>query len=223
MFIEAHSNEPIFPAVANNIKEISKFKKIGLFTTVQHIKELAKVKEFLEKQGISVLIKSSIKTANRQGPCATYGGQLLGCDASAAKSMNVDAFVYIGTGEFHPIAISLESNKPVIKINPYSKKLERIEDTVRRKWLARQAARVSKLQDAKKIGIILSTKPGQYKPKLAERLSKKFKNSYVFITDMISSQAIMDFPDIDVWINTACPRLVEDSWPRPFLNADEIL
>ena len=46
MFIEAHSNEPIFPAVANNIKEISKFKKIGLFTTVQHIKELAKVKEF---------------------------------------------------------------------------------------------------------------------------------------------------------------------------------
>jgi len=220
--IEAHSNVDILPAVKYNINQI-KFKKIGLFTTVQHIKQIDTVKEFLENKGISVFTGKSQKTDNQQGPKATYCGQILGCDASAAKSMKVDAFLYIGTGLFHPLAISLETNKPVFRVNPHTKIMEKVSELERRKWLAKQAARVSKIQDAKKIGIILSTKPGQYKPKLAEKLNKKFKNSYVFITDMITPHALLDFIDIDVWVNTACPRLVEDSWPKPFVNANDII
>jgi 2-(3-amino-3-carboxypropyl)histidine synthase len=223
MFVEVRSDVDVISAIIHNLHKITKFKKIGLFTTVQHIAELDKAKNFLEKNGLKIIITKSKKSASEQGPKATYCGQLLGCDASASKSMKVDAFLYIGTGEFHPLAISIASNKPVMKLNPLSKKLELVEDKARRKWLARQAARVSKLADAKKIGIILSTKPGQYTPNVVKKIKKKYPNSFVFITDMITANALLDFPDIDVWVNTACPRLVDDCWPRPFVNADELL
>ena len=223
MFIEAHSSQKIAPAVKKNVTKLKAFKKIGLFTTVQHIGQLDEVKTFLQSQGFEVIIKKSAKLKDQQGPKATYCGQLLGCDATATVSMEVDAFLYIGTGEFHPIAISLQTDKPVLKINPFSCVLEYIDVAKKKKWLAKQAARLSKLSSAKKIGILLSTKPGQYKPKIADKLTKQFSNSYLFITDMIDSNQLLNFPDIDVWINTACPRLVEDRWPKTLINADELL
>jgi 2-(3-amino-3-carboxypropyl)histidine synthase len=223
LFIEAHSDQKLAPAVKKNLAKLNEFKKIGLFTTVQHIQQLVEVKQILEKNGVEVLTRSSSKSKDQQGPKATYCGQLLGCDATAAVKMNVDAFLYVGTGEFHPIAISLKTDKPVLKINPFTCTIECIDTTKKKKWLAKQAARLSKLQNAKKIGILLSTKPGQYKPKAAEVLAKKFSNSYRFITDMISADYLLNFPDIDLWINTACPRLIEDSWPKTMINADDIL
>ena len=41
---------------------------------------------------------------------------------------------------------------------------------------------------------------------LAE-LRKKLKNSYVFICDNIDEGEFENFPGIDIWINTACPRI----------------
>jgi 2-(3-amino-3-carboxypropyl)histidine synthase len=222
LFIEARSDQQLVPAIKSNIQYLKKFKTIGLFTTVQHIRELEKAKEFLEKNNIRILTGKSKKSASSQGPCSFYTGQVLGCDASATKNLNVDSYVYIGTGEFHPIAIALETEKPVFKLNPFTKKLSKISDQDKKKWLAKKAARLDKLNHAKKIGILLSTKPGQYKPNLADNILKKFNNSYIFISDMITSYDLMNFPDIDCWINTACPRLVEDKWPKTFVNADWI-
>jgi len=222
LFIEARSDQHLIPAIRANLSILKKFGKVGLFTTVQHINQLEKAKDFLEKNNIKILTGKSKKSAICQGPCSFYTGQVLGCDASAANNLNVDSYVYIGTGEFHPIAIALETEKPVFKLNPITKKLYQISQQDKKKWLARKAARLDKLNYSKKIGIILSTKPGQYKPKLAEKLSKKFNNSYVFISDMITASDLLNFPDIDCWINTACPRLVEDSWPKTFVNADWI-
>ena len=223
LFIEARSDVNVLAAVKKNLVQLKTFKKLGVFTTVQHVGQLSAVESFLKSQGITVFSKKSLKLADQQGPKATYCGQLLGCDATAAKIMNVDTFLYIGSGEFHPLAIAIASDKPVFKLNPFTKQLTTLAETDKRKWLARQAARIDKLKYAKKVGIILSTKPGQYKPKLAEKLQKQFKNSYLFISDMVTSYDLMNFPDIDAWINTACPRLVEDKWPKTFLNASEVI
>ncbi|MBT3583251.1 hypothetical protein HN924_00490 [Candidatus Woesearchaeota archaeon] len=222
LFIEARSSQDLIPAIRANLSTLKKFKTIGLFTTVQHIGEFEKAKDFLEKNNVKILTGKSKKSVSCQGPCSFYTSQILGCDASAAKNLNVDSYVYIGTGEFHPIAIALETDKSVFKLNPITRRLEQISQQDKRKFLARKAARLDKLNHSKKIGIILSTKPGQYKPKLAEKLNKKFKNSYVFISDMITASDLLNFPDIDCWINTACPRLIEDSWPKTFVNADWI-
>ena len=223
LFIEARSDHDIVKAIQKNIKTIQQYSKIGLFTTVQHIGQINDVKKYLTNNNIEVQLSDSIKTKNCQGPKATYVGQVLGCDATASKKMNVDAFLYIGTGEFHPIAISLETDKPVLKINPFSVKLEVLSEQYKRKWLARQAARISKIGDAKKIGILLSTKPGQYKPNLAKKIQTIFPDSYLFISDMITAENMLNFLDIDVWVNTACPRLVEDSWPKTLINAEELI
>ena len=74
-------------------------KKVGLVTTVQHKHELKKIKELIEKTGKKTVI----------------GGQILGCDVNAAKKIKskVDAFLYIGSGEFHPLGVALETNKKV--------------------------------------------------------------------------------------------------------------
>ena len=223
LFIEARSSQSLIPAIKANLSELKKFRRVGLFTTVQHIGQLEKAKEFLEDNRIKVLIGKSKKSASSQGLRASYEGQVLGCDASAAKKMNISAFFYIGTGEFHAIAVALETEKPVFKLNPFTKHLEQVSEQEKRKYLARQAARLDKLKHAKKIGIILSTKPGQYKPKLADKLNKKFKNSNLFISDTITETELMNFLDIDCWINTACPRLIEDKWNTLFVNAEDII
>ena len=223
MFIEARSPQPIVPALKANLSQLKSFKKLGLFTTVQHIGQLSAAQSFLEENGVEVLIQKSQKPTSSQGICSKYSGQVLGCDATAIRKMNADAFIYIGTGEFHPIAIALETEKPVFKLNPFTNQLSKVDEKDKRKWLAKQAARLDKLNRSKKVGIIVSTKPGQYKPNLAKKLEKKFPNAYMFIGDTVTPQALLDFPDIDAWINTACPRLVEDSWSRPFVNASEVL
>ena len=71
-------------------------KKIGLSTTVQFLDYVDEIKEYLQKQGISVFVDKMKQK---------YEGQLLGCDQGAAVKIkdNVDAFLYIGTGIFHPL------------------------------------------------------------------------------------------------------------------------
>ncbi|MBT3940607.1 hypothetical protein HOD83_00515 [Candidatus Woesearchaeota archaeon] len=222
LFIEAHSNQDIMPALKKNLSSLRKYTRIGLFTTVQHIDQLEKATKLLVNNQIQVQVSKSNKAVVSQGVRSAYVGQILGCDATGARNMKVDAFLYIGSGEFHPLAIAIESEKPVLKLNPFTKVLSQISEQDRRRWLAKQAARLDKLKHATRVGIILSSKPGQYKPQIAERLQKRFKNAYVFIADLVTPSDLLNFPDIDAWINTACPRLVEDSWPKPLVNADEI-
>ena len=65
----------------------------------------------------------------------------------------------------------------------------------------------------KNIGILISTKPGQKYPLNKLRfLEKKYpdKKFYFFVADHIDINQFQNFPFIDAWINTSCPRLEED-------------
>src|SRR3989344_2604427 len=77
-------------------------KKIGLVTIVQFVDFLGKIKSFLTKKNKTVLIQKAKQK---------YAGQLLGCDTSSAYSIKnkVNAFLYIGTGHFHPIMVGLDT------------------------------------------------------------------------------------------------------------------
>jgi len=63
--------------------------------------------------------------------------------------------------------------------------------------------------NSEKIGILISTKPGQENLKKALSLKNKLKNkkSYFFLADEIDTRQFENFSDINAWINTACPRL----------------
>ncbi|MBU4283524.1 MAG: diphthamide synthesis protein, partial [Nanoarchaeota archaeon] len=69
-----------------------------------------------------------------------------------------------------------------------------------------------KFLSSKEIGVILTTKPGQEQLKEAFELKNKFKdkNFYFLIFDTIDFNQLENFPFIECFVNTACPRIALD-------------
>jgi len=222
LFVEAHSSVDVLGAVKKAVSKII-FKKLGLVTTVQFVDSLEQVKGFLETKNKQVLIGTSNKHA-------VYPGQILGCDVEAAKSISekVDGFLYIGSGEFHPIAVANETKKPVLRLDPFSATVTEIDEKDAILYEKKKIMRVSKVTSAKVIGIIVSTKLGQCNLEVAEELKEKLikagKDAYIFVSDMVDPNQLMNFPQIEAWVNTACPRMIDDysKFNRPIANADEV-
>lgn len=177
-------------------------KNIGLATTVQFVDHINDIKKQLKNK--NVFSAKSLK----------YPAQILGCDVSSAEKIKnkVDAFLYIGTGHFHPIALAL-LKKDVFILNPLDGSIKKLETQIIENYEKRKKAAMLKFLNGKNIGILISTKQGQNYPiKNIEKLEKKFKDKkfYFFIADNIDINQLENFRFIDAWINTACPRLEED-------------
>jgi len=196
--IEAKSNSDIKKCVKKALKYLP--KKVGIVTTAQHKHKLKEIKSILEENKIKVEV----------------GGQILGCDASNAKKIKnkVDAFLYVGSGRFHPIEIQLETGKKVIMANPIVGEAKVLEKEEVEKLKKQQKGALIKFLSSDKIGIIVSTKPGQKKLKKAFELKKKLeakkKKCHIFIGDTINYDELQNFPFIECWVNTACPRFADD-------------
>ena len=217
VFIEARSKQPALPVAKKLATKLKKYKSIGLFSTVQHLEGLATIRKHLKNTVVG-----------KPGPKCVYPGQTLGCDIGAAKSIenSVDAYVFLGTGKFHPLAVAVATNKPVFIANHYSNKIEEITKAEITRFRNKRAANVSKVKSAKNIGILVTNKQGQNQLELAIRLRKKLdgegKNTFVFVGDTINPASMRDFSKIDAWINTCCPRMVEDDFGRPVANWNEL-
>jgi len=178
--------------------------KIGLISTVQFIDYLDSIKDKLKDKKI-VVGKGKQK----------YKGQILGCDASSAKVIKdkVDAFLYIGTGKFHPLIVGVRTLKPVFTLNPISGEFKKIEKKEIEKYQKKKKGALLKFFSSKEIGVLVSTKKGQYHDiKELEFLEKKYpdKNFYVFVAETIDYNQLENFNFIEAWVNTACPRIEED-------------
>ncbi len=202
-------------------KEINKIKeeKIGLITTLQFLDSLEKAKEFLEEKGKNVKI----------GKGKFYAGQILGCDISSAKEIEeeVDAFLYIGSGKFHPLGIALETKKPIYVLNVEKNEITDLKD-LKEKFLKQKYVAISLAKDAKKFGILVSVKPGQLNLELAKNIEKKLENkgnkAYILVFNEIKPEKLEGL-DLDCYINTACPRIAIENrteFKKPILNPDEI-
>jgi len=196
MFVEAKSSVDVKKAVEKAVKLLP--KKVGIITTAQHKHKLDEIKKILEKNKIK----------------AEIGGQILGCDVSAAKKIKnkVDAFLYVGSGRFHPIGVQLETGKKVVMANPLTDEAKVLEKTEVEMIKKQQKGALIKFLSSKEIGILVSTKPGQNKLKKALELKKKIKdkNSYIFLADTINPAEFENFPFIECWVNTACPRFADE-------------
>lgn len=195
LFIEAKSTVDIRPVLEEALKLLP--KKVGLVTTVQHKHKLNEIKKILEGNKIKAII----------------GGQILGCDVSAAKKIKnkVDAFLYIGSGEFHPLGVALETGKKVIIANPLTNEVSEIKKEDIENYKKRQKGALLRFLSSKEIGVLVSLKPGQKRLKKAFELKKKLeskgKNCYIFIADTIDLNEFENFPFVECWVNTACPRI----------------
>lgn len=200
LFIDAKSSAD----VRLSKEQIAKLpEKIGIAATIQHMHR--------------------IKDIQKQLPGGIIAGQVLGCDVSAAEKIKakVDAFLYIGSGEFHPLGIAVGTGKEVFCFNPLTKKLSKTGKSAIEKHEKRKKASLIRFLSAEKVGILVSTKPGQNRMKDALRLSKrKGREYFVFAFDTLNEMDLENFPFIQCWVNTACPRIA-DSKPS-IINISDI-
>ncbi|MBW3015724.1 2-(3-amino-3-carboxypropyl)histidine synthase subunit [Candidatus Woesearchaeota archaeon] len=187
-------------------------KSICLATTIQYYDSLEAIKQQLEEKGINVTLFKGKHSSNP--------GQLLGCDilesdeSKQGSNRDFEAFLYIGDGMFHPKALMLKSDKEVFTYNPLTESFNKITQEDIQKLKQRQKAALAKFYSASNIGIIVTTKPGQEHLKkaivLKNKLEQKQKNCFIFITDTINLNELENFPFIESWVNTACPRIAYD-------------
>lgn len=211
LFIPCYSKKDPLPVVRKALKKLKDYERIGLITTAQHVNQLKRIRDFLLEENKKAVI----------------GGQILGCELGNALRIEnrVDIFLYIGSGRFHPLGVSMLTEKPVIAANPYSNFVDKISDKEKEMWLKRKKGRIARAIGGEIFGIMVSTKTGQFDLNLAleikDKLEKKGKSVFLFAGGEISPDSVLGF-EVDVWVNTACPRIVDDFFEKPVLNLEEL-
>jgi len=224
LYIEAKEKKNVDVAVRRGLLHLAQWTKIGLVTTVQHVDKLDDVKKLLLAAGKTVVTGDAGKTK--------YAGQILGCNYSNAKAVSkeVDAFLFIGGGKFHALGLALATAKPIIVADPYQNKAFSIGGNARAAILKKRWANIQEATKSESIGILIGLKPGQ--KKIATALEMKTlvenagKKAVLLALREITPEALMQFPTIEAFINTACPRLSLDDGRRfrkPLVTVTEML
>jgi len=223
VYVEARAKISIKEALTKALPYLESWSKIGLVTTVQHVHQLDEAKSMLETAGKTVFVGDADPVK--------YPGQVIGCDFSNARSVseNVEAYVFVGGGRFHAMGVALATGKPTIIADPYEKRAYPIQDEVRRLIMQRWA-NISEAKTAKSFGVLISLKSGQMRLRDAMKIKEKLEQNGLKATLLalreVTSSALMQFPGIDAFVNTACPRLSLDdaqSFRKPLLSLNEAL
>ncbi len=219
LYIQARSGADPTPVLEAALPDLR--GRTGLLTTVQHIHLLADMMDFLKSRGIEVYVG--------KGDSRIYSdGQVLGCNASSATSISddVDGFLFVGTGDFHPLAIALSTSKSVIAADPVTGEVRDMAPA-RDRMLRQRHAAIERARAAKSFGIIVSAKQGQRRAAAAHRISKLLSDAglenVLVEMDLVTPGKLQNL-GLDAWVSTACPRLALDDYaafPVPILTPPE--
>lgn len=205
-FIETRSAVDVKDVVKLAVAELQG-QKIGLISTVQHVHKLEDAASVLKEHGKECIICAGDSKI-------AYPGQVLGCNFSAARKEECDEYLYIGSGQFHPLGVSLATKKHVLIADPFVNELREADSS---RVLRQRSAVIAKSLDAEVFGIVVSTKPGQDRMKLAEELKnmakKHGKEAHILTMDLVTPDQLLQFK-VDSFVNTACPRLAVDEVGR---------
>jgi 2-(3-amino-3-carboxypropyl)histidine synthase len=205
-FIETRSAVEVRDVVKMAVSELTG-QRIGIISTVQHVHKLDDAASVLKKHGKECVI------CGGDGKIA-YPGQVLGCNFSAARNEECDEYLYIGSGQFHPLGVSLATKKRVLIADPFVNELREADSS---KVLRQRSAVIAKSLDADVFGIVVSCKPGQKRMELAVKLKKMAKEhdkeAHILTMDLVTPDQLLQFK-VDAFVNTACPRLAVDEVGR---------
>ena len=214
IYVEARATITVVEAIEKSVPLLSKYSKIGLATTVQHVQTLDEAREILVRAGKTVVIGDAGRV--------NYPGQVIGCDYSNVKSVanGVEAFLFIGGGRFHALGVALSTSKPTIIADPYENRAYSIDEEAQ-KILKQRWACIEEAEQAKTFGVLIGLKLGQKRLddalKIKEIAEKNGKTAFLFAIREISPEALLEFPSVDAYVNTACPRISLDT-PSKFLK-----
>ena len=206
-----------------SLQQLQEYGTLGIVTTVQHVHQLDAVKSFYEQKGKRVVIGKPYGSAK-------LPGQILGCDAGSAASVDsqVDAHVYFGAGRFHPLGALLATTKPFFVVDPFGKEVERI-DRYRELYRKRSRGKILRALEADSFAIMVSTKNGQFNMDLAKVLKGNVEaaglDAQIVVSNTFDFESLNNMRCFDAFVNTACPRLAMDDPDRltkPLLSANEL-
>ncbi|NCN87106.1 hypothetical protein GW932_04690 [archaeon] len=144
--------------------------------------------------------------------------QVLGC-SNPKFSKETEAILFFGEGKFHSVSLAYESKLPTYIITQSS--VEEVSKDEIEKMQKKEKGALLKYLMSEKIGILVTTKPGQNRLKRALEFKNKLKEKkgYIFIANDINTQEFENF-DVDSFVNTACPRM--DLNKGSIINLDKI-
>jgi len=125
----------------------------------------------------------------------------------------------------------LGSSKDVFIYNPFSKEFRKLPHSEVAAVKKHEKVALTKFLHADRIGVLLSVKTGQIGVqaylKQIYSLEKKFpdKKFYYLAFDTLDFSQLENFTFVDVFVNTACTRLIDDyaKFPKPIVNIEQIL
>ncbi|MCI4348674.1 MAG: diphthamide biosynthesis enzyme Dph2 [Thermoplasmata archaeon] len=196
--------------------------RLGVVASVQHLDLVEPLTKALAARGIE------LRTGAGDHRLA-HAAQALGCNYTSAQSLGAwaEAFLFLGTGRFHPLGLALAVDRPVWALDPLRNELE---PPVDRAGLIRgRLLMVARALDARRFGILVSTFEGQNRSgmaaSLAERARRRGREAEILVAGRLDPRDL-EGRQFDAYVNTACPRIALDdaaSYPRPMLTPPEFL
>lgn len=212
----------LIPLLKKSLNELKNFKVIGISCSVQHIHDLRNIFEFYERNGKKVIV------SKKKGNISSEG-QVIGCQYFGLKEIQdkVECFVVVGNN-FHSMGASLAVNKPVFLIDVYNNEVKSMKG-VKDKILRQRILSVEKFKESKKIGIVVGVKQGQqfgsYKL-LKDKFVELGKEVVVLTINEFSPDKLINFYNIDAFVELACPRIAIDDFAKyrkPIITFKEAL
>jgi len=220
LYIESRSHLKLDDSIIGSLGSLP--GRVGLLATIQYLDFIPKMKALLEATGRTV----QVGTGDAR---IAYPGQVLGCNCSAAEAVvnDVDAFLFLGEGDFHPLAAAFGVKKPIIVLNPVTGEIRDMSET-RDRILRKRFAAIQSAAAAKSFLVIVCSKVGQDRSADADRVIGKIKSrglkAYKAVMEEITPMALMAYR-VDAYVNTGCPRVAMDDsakYDRPMLTISEL-
>ena len=223
IFINAQSTLNVSSVVEKAIPFLEG-KKIGLVTTAQHLHTLETVEKILQQHGLEPFMTEGDERI-------TSKGQILGCNFSTGTKLveQVDCFLFIGSGTFHPVGLSMSTKKPVIAADPYTNtvKKQEIED-MKNNMLRQRYGAILSCRSVRRYGILVGLKRGQQRIKQAYEIQQMLEAAgklSLLITQAEFSPTSLQGFDLDCYVSTACPRIAIDDYlqyKKPMITPVEL-
>ncbi|XP_062448564.1 2-(3-amino-3-carboxypropyl)histidine synthase subunit 1 [Rhea pennata] len=181
---------------------------LALVSTVQFVPALQAASQELRSQ-----YKVCVPQCKPLSP-----GEILGC-TSPRLAQDTDAIVYLGDGRFHLESVMIANpGIPAYRYDPYSKVFSQEHYAHERMHCARQQA-IRTAAGARTWGLILGTLGRQGSPGILQHLESRLRALgrpfvRVLLSEIFPSKLQL-FPDVDAWVQVACPRLSID-WGEAF-------
>jgi len=220
VYFEARAMIGVGKVVEEALHLLEPWKKVGLVTTIQHLNKLDEVRGMLNEAGKTVVVGDARRM--------TYPGQIIGCDYNNAESIKdeVEAFLFLGGGRFHPIGLAIDIMKPTIVADIYEGRAYSIDSevqaTIKKRW-----ACISKAKESKNFGVLIGLKTGQKNIEAALRvkdlLVEKNKKATLLALREMNNTVLLQFPELEAFVNTSCPRVSFGEFQKPVLTIREAL